>query len=370
MTNRRTSLLKIGGCADFPFPSASRLSILSCMTSTTHTSDRDGERLDHFLVRIYSGESRSAVAQWIRDGRVSVNGRLAGKTGVRLSAGDRVDVDVPPPAPSHIEAEDGPLEILYEDAWLAVLNKPPGLSVHPAGPRRTGTLVNRLLFHFKSQLSTVGGATRPGLVHRLDQETSGVMVVAKTDAAHRALAGQFSARKVEKRYLAVVRGQFKQDSIQIDAPIGRSARDRKKMGVVPDGRASVTRVRVLCALGHHCLVLARPLTGRTHQIRVHLAHVGHPVLGDTVYGYRPAAEVRRIVREAMARRAGAYLHAYGLAFDHPGDGRRLRFAAPLPEDFRLLLAALHVPDWESRVPPLSTLKGAAGSSLQPPDELV
>ncbi|MBE7557465.1 RluA family pseudouridine synthase [bacterium] len=310
--------------------------------SATLAADRPGERLDQFLARTHQGQSRSAVAAWIRAGRVSVNGGVAAKTGVKLSPGDRIVIDYPPPRPSHVEPEEGPLEILYQDEALAVLNKPSGLSVHPAGPRRTGTLVNRLLFHFKNHLSSLGGETRPGLVHRLDQETSGVLVVARTDAAHRALAAQFAARTVDKHYLAVVRGQFKVEKVKIEAPIGRHPRDRKKMGVMEGGRAAVTHVRVLAPLGHHSVVLARPLTGRTHQIRVHLAHAGHPVLGDTLYGYRPDAAVRRIVREAMARRRGAYLHAFALAFDHPAQPRRMSFTAPPPEDFRRLLAAFGV----------------------------
>lgn len=318
-------------------------------TIKLYHAEEAGQRLDVFLARVVAGQSRSAVAAWIRAGFVQVNGAVPAKTGVKLEPGDRVEIELPPPAAEHLAPEPGPLEILFEDDALAVLDKPAGLVVHPAGPRRTGTLVNRLLHHFNS-LSQLGGETRPGLVHRLDQETSGVMVVAKTDAAHRALAAQFAARKVEKLYLTVVRGEFKEaDPIRIEAPIGRHPRDRKKMGVVEGGRAALTRVEVLQPLGHHSVVLARPLTGRTHQIRVHLAHVGHPVLGDTLYGYRPDLACRRLVRQAMTHRSGAYLHAWRLAFRHPAGGERMVFTAPLPEDFLRLLRGLGATDLEAQL---------------------
>ena len=311
----------------------------------TFTADQPGQRLDVFLARALPDTSRSVVAQWIAAGRVSVDGKVAGKAGQKLTADAHIEVHIPPPPPSHLDPEDGPLDLLHEDDDLAVLVKPAGLSVHPAGPRRTGTLVNRLLAHF-NQLSEVGGPTRPGLVHRLDQDTSGVMVVAKNDVAHRALSAQFAARTVLKEYLAIMRGEFHEAGpVTVDAPIARHPRDRKKMAVVRDGRNAKTTVHVLAGMGHHSLVVARIHTGRTHQIRVHLSYVGHPVLGDATYGYRPEAQFRLVVQRAMKRRRGAYLHAWRLGFDHPGTGERMAFAAPPPEDFQKLLVALQIPHW-------------------------
>jgi 23S rRNA pseudouridine1911/1915/1917 synthase len=315
----------------------------------TYTMDSEEQRLDRFLTGVQSEYSRSGIARLIREDRVRVNGTTATKTGMLISSGDQVELDIPLPQSTGLVAEDEPLEILFQDDCLVVVNKPSGIPVHPAGPRRQGTLVNRLLFHLQD-LADTGDSERPGLVHRLDQETSGALLVARNDVTHRALSAQFAERTVDKHYLAVVKGEFKkEDVIEIDAPIGRSHHNRKKMAIIEGGRAARSTVQVVIPLGHHTIVLVQLHTGRTHQIRVHLAHKGHPVLGDKVYGYKPDSHYHRVVEEAMKRRAGAYLHAYRLAFTHPHSGQRIAFTAPVPEDMRILLEAMGVSEVETEL---------------------
>ena len=288
-----------------------------------------GERLDKYLADARPDLSRSAIQRLIKDGDVLVNGRSA-KASQRVAANDRLTVRVPPPQPLEaVPAPDISVDILYQDADVLVINKPAGLAVHPAHGHTDDTLVNALLAHVPD-LAGIGGVQRPGIVHRLDKDTSGLLLVAKNDHAHHALQAQFKGRSVDKVYLALVEGRMATPRGRIDAPIGRDPRDRKKMAVVPDGRPAQTDFRVLETLDDTTLVEAHLLTGRTHQARVHLASIGHPIVGDRVYG-------RRKARPGVARQL---LHAYRLAFDLPATGERVAFAAPLPQDFRQALAAL------------------------------
>jgi 23S rRNA pseudouridine1911/1915/1917 synthase len=286
-----------------------------------------GQRLDVFLARA-SGLSRARIQRLIADGHVLLDGHPA-KPSAPLVPGQRLHLVVPPPEPLTLRPEAIPLEILYEDDDLLVLNKPAGLVVHPGAGRTTGTLVHALLAHC-DRLPGIGGVERPGIVHRLDRDTSGVMVVAKTEAAHQALSGQFKGRIVRKYYLALAHGRIGPESGRIDAPIGRRAEDRKRMGVRREGgREARTGYRVLRRLPEATLVELALETGRTHQIRVHLAHIGHPVVGDRVYGGR--RERRAQTDETAAERQ--LLHAWRLAFRHPASGAWVEFEAPPPPDF-------------------------------------
>jgi 23S rRNA pseudouridine1911/1915/1917 synthase len=285
-----------------------------------------GQRLDVFLARA-SGMSRARIQRLVADGQVLLDGRPV-KASAAVAAGQRVRLAIPPPEPLALRPEPIPLEILFEDDDLLVLNKPAGLVVHPGAGRSTGTLVHALLAHC-GRLPGIGGVERPGIVHRLDRETSGVMAVAKTEAAHRALSHQFKARIVRKRYLALAHGRIAAAEGRIEAPIGRREQDRTRMGVrQAGGREARTTYRVLGRLPEMTLLELGLETGRTHQIRVHLAYIGHPVVGDRVYGGR---------REARARSEGwperQMLHAWRLAFHHPRTGERLEFTAPPPDDF-------------------------------------
>jgi 23S rRNA pseudouridine1911/1915/1917 synthase len=277
-----------------------------------------GGRLDLFLAARVPALSRSRLQDLIRGAHVTLNGQAA-KPGARLRAGDAVALVEPPVAPSEVSAEEIALDVLFEDADLLVLNKPPDIVVHPAAGNQSGTLVNALLHHCAG-LSSIGGKERPGIVHRLDKETSGCLVVALNDAAHHALARQFAGREVTKIYLALVAGRFAKMSGTIEAPIGRHPVQRKRMAVVERGRAAHTDYRVLGEVGGGTLVECTLHTGRTHQIRVHLKHLGHPLLGDEVYGKR-------------AGFARQMLHAWKLGFTHPRTGARMDFQAPVPPDF-------------------------------------
>ena len=289
----------------------------------------EGKRLDVYV----GGQlalSRSAAQRLIDEGRTLVGGERT-KAGRRVRAGDVVTVTAPEPEPLDVAPEDLPLDILYEDQDIIVVNKPRGLVVHPAAGNWTGTLVNALLAHCRD-LSGIGGKIRPGIVHRLDKDTSGVIVAAKNDAAHLALARDLKERAVEKTYLAIVHGVPREDKGTIDAPIGRHPTHRKKMAVLPEGqgRPAVTHYEVVERLPGYALLSVHPITGRTHQIRVHLAHIGHPVVGDPVYGRR----------KAPGGIAGQALHAVSLSLHHPRTGERMCFAAPLPEDMERLLTRL------------------------------
>ena len=293
-----------------------------------------GERLDAHLAARLPELSRSRVAQLISQENVRLNGAAPRKS-ERLSPGDVVEIEVPPPEPSAIEGEDIPLSIVYEDSDLLVVDKPAGLVVHPAPGHRTGTLVNALLHHV-DDLSGIGGVKRPGIVHRLDKDTSGLLIVAKNDQAHRKLAGALKRRDVHRVYLALAWGHIDEDRQSVEAPVGRSTRDRKKMAVVESGRRALTHFERLERWPAADLLRARLETGRTHQIRVHLAHIGHPIVGDPVYGAGGARGISGRDRQwavALERRVPRqFLHAHRLVFDHPRSGERLDLESPLPPD--------------------------------------
>lgn len=277
----------------------------------------DGDRLDVLLAR--DGElSRSRAAALIKDGCVTVNGRRETKPAAKPEAGAEILLDLPEAKPARAEAQDIPLQILYQDRHLAVVVKPCGMVVHPAAGNDDGTLVNALLFHL-DHLSGIGGEMRPGIVHRLDKDTSGLMLVAKDDQTHAALSRQLADRQMEKHYRAMVYGKMKEQSGVVEKPIGRSKTDRKKMAVAEDGRWAKTEWTVLRAYPDRTLLDVHIITGRTHQIRVHMASLGHPVLGDSLYGHKRMPAAPRLM-----------LHAYSLSFTHPETGERLRFTAPCP----------------------------------------
>jgi len=298
-----------------------------------------GLRLDRFLAGAGHGWSRSQVARWIEGGHVTRNGRPS-KPAQFLAPGDVVEVRPPAPSPSDVVPQDIPLDVLYEDAHLIVINKPPGLVIHPAAGNPDGTLVNALLAHCRD-LSGIGGVERPGIVHRLDKDTSGVMVAAKTDLAHRALSLSFRWRTTDKRYLAVVYGVPKTSEGVVDAPIARHPSERKRMAVVPGGRPARTLWWLRERFDGAALVECRLVTGRTHQVRVHLAHVGHALIGDPAYAGRqwrslPDTEVAAACRD-FPRQA---LHAWKLTITHPVSGEAMTFEAPIPDDIAKLLHAL------------------------------
>jgi 23S rRNA pseudouridine1911/1915/1917 synthase len=303
-------------------------------------ADGDGLRLDAWIAAQRPELSRSRVQALIDDGRVQLEGRPA-RASARLREGQTVVVEVPEAAPAVPQPEDIPLVVVHEDARLLVIDKPAGLSVHPGAGRPSGTLVNALLHHVKD-LSGIGGILRPGIVHRLDRGTSGVLVVAKDDAAHRNLAEQFAARTVDKEYAAVVLGLPTRSTGTIDAAIGRDPVHRKKMSVrAARARAALSVYTVVERLDGAALLRVRIHSGRTHQIRVHLASIGHPVAGDSVYGgARPSSSKRESSKAGIGALSRPALHAARLSFTHPGSGERLTFESPLPADLEALLAAL------------------------------
>ncbi|MBI3322116.1 MAG: RluA family pseudouridine synthase [Candidatus Omnitrophica bacterium] len=287
-----------------------------------HTVPPDAapERLDRYLTRVIPGTTRSALKRHIEEGRVRM-GRRPLKASHPVSAGEEYTVEIPPVALPELKPEKIPLEIIHEDDRLIVIDKPAGMVVHPGAGHTGGTLVNALLAH-ANKLSRRGGAERLGLVHRLDKDTSGILVVAKDDHTHQLLADQFAGRTVSRVYLAVVRGVVRKNEGIVEAPIGRSPQDRKRMTVRWDqGRESVTRYKVLERFKDATLLELRPETGRMHQLRVHLAHLGHPLLGDSQYG----------VRGGFSRQA---LHAHRLGFRHPGAEQWVEFVSPLPPDLK------------------------------------
>jgi len=295
--------------------------------------DDAGARLDSWLAARLPDLSRSRIVQLLEQGRVTVNGTPARKSR-RTVAGDRVELTVPPPEPSHIEAEDLALSIVHEDADLLVIDKPAGVVVHPAPGHRTGTLVNALLHHV-GDLSGIGGVLRPGIVHRLDKDTSGLLLVAKNDETHRALADALRRREIKRIYWAVAWGHLAEDRA-VDAPIARSATSRQRMAIVEGGRRALTRFKRLERWVAADLLRAELETGRTHQIRVHLAHIGHPVVGDAVYGPTGAMRISGAglpwARELERRVPRQFLHAAELSFTHPRTGESMRFRSPLPPD--------------------------------------
>lgn len=294
-------------------------------------------RLDKALAEA-SGLSRERVKGLIATGAVTVAGAPASSASARVMAGTAFAIALPPAAPLDTPAQDIPLAIVFEDDHLIVIDKPAGMVVHPAAGNPDGTLVNALLHHCAGRLSGINGVARPGIVHRIDKDTSGLLVVAKTDAAHEGLAAQFAAHSIERRYLAVCAGHPSPHEGTVTTRIGRTDHDRKKMAVLPDasrrGKRAVTHYRTLQRLRHAALIECRLETGRTHQVRVHCASIGHPLLGDPVYGRTPGA-LRPLLAELGFRRQA--LHAAELGFVHPVSGERLHFRADPPRDMRELI---------------------------------
>lgn len=285
------------------------------------------ERLDKFLSAMLPDQSRSYLQKIIKDGNVLVNGEPK-KSSYRLEDGDEVTADLPELKSPDIEPENIPLDILYEDASILMVNKPKGMVVHPSAGHYTGTLVNAVLWHCQGQLSGINGVSRPGIVHRIDKDTTGVLVVCKNDTAHNAVAAQLKEHSITRKYRAIVHGVIKEDEGTVDAPIGRHPTERKKMASgVKNGKRAVTHYRVLERFQGYTYVECQLETGRTHQIRVHMASIHHPLLGDTVYG--PAKDSHHL--------EGQTLHAMVLGLIHPVTGEYLEVEAPLPEYFENLL---------------------------------
>ena len=288
------------------------------------------ERLDKFLSAVLPDQSRSYLQKIIKDGSVLVNGK-AQKASYRMEDQDEVLVDLPELKEPEIEAENIPLDILYEDDDLLMVNKPKGMVVHPSAGHLTGTLVNAVMYHCKDRLSGINGVMRPGIVHRIDMDTTGVLVICKNDKAHNHVAAQLKEHSITRKYRAIVHGVIKEEEGTVDASIGRHPVERKKMAAgVKNGKRAVTHYRVLQRFRNHTYIECQLETGRTHQIRVHMASIGHPLLGDTVYG--PAKNPLHL--------QGQTLHAQVLGLIHPSTGEYLEVEAPLPEYFEKLLRKL------------------------------
>ena len=277
----------------------------------------NGERLD-VIAALAAEITRSRAGGLIKDGLATVNGAVQTKAGLKLKAGDQVCITLPDAAPCEVQAQDIPIDILYQDADLAVVYKPSGMVVHPAAGNPDGTMVNALM-HALDELSGIGGEIRPGIVHRIDKDTSGLLLVAKNDFSHLALSEQIKAHSVQRAYMAIVIGGMKQESGSVEGPIGRHPVDRKKMAIVPDGRYAMTHWRVLEELKGASLLECRLTTGRTHQIRVHMASIGHPLLGDPLYGPK---------KSPHPVQGGQLLHAFRIGFVHPRTGEEMLFEAP------------------------------------------
>jgi len=291
------------------------------------TSEEDrGARLDAFLARAMEDLTRSAAAKAIEEGRVLVSGKVPSKS-LKLTGNETIEFTPEEPAPIDAVPQDIPLDVVYEDDDVIVVNKPSGLVVHPAPGHSDGTLVNALLFHCGASLSGVGGALRPGIVHRIDRDTSGLIIAAKNDYAHQFLSAQLADHTLARTYECIVVGNLREDSGTVDAPIARDSRDRKRMAVVPGGRRAVTHWTVLARYPGYTHVQCRLETGRTHQIRVHMAYLGHPILGDTVYG----------AKKPVPGLTGQCLHAVGLQFIHPRTKELVSLSCPLPGEFTAAL---------------------------------
>ena len=298
-------------------------------TILTATPEQAGQRLDAFLAQALPELTRSAAQRLIAEGLVTVDGKAPAKS-LKLSGGETVAVTVPEPEEAQALPEDIPLDVVYEDDDVIVVNKPVGMVVHPAPGHSGGTLVNALLHHCGDSLSGIGGELRPGIVHRIDRDTSGLIIAAKNDFAHQALSAQLQDHSLCRTYEAVVIGNLREDSGTVNAPIDRNPKDRKKMAVVPGGRPAVTHWQVLERFPGYTYVRCRLETGRTHQIRVHMAYIGHPLYGDTVYGAKKAAPGM----------TGQCLHAVGLTFRHPRTGETVELSCPLNEEFTAFLRKL------------------------------
>ena len=292
--------------------------------------DGTDDRIDKFLAEQCEELSRSFLQKLLKSGEVSVNGQAV-KASFRLSEGDLIVFEVPEAAEPEILPEPIPLDILYEDEDVILVNKPKGMVVHPAAGHYSGTLVNALMYHCRDSLSGINGVLRPGIVHRIDMDTTGVIIACKNDVSHRSIAEQLKEHSITRRYQAIVHGRLKTDEGTVDAPIGRNPQDRKKMSINErNGKPAVTHYHVLNRFRDYTHIECRLETGRTHQIRVHMASIGHPLLGDAVYG--PA--------RCPYRLEGQTLHAGVLGFVHPRSGKYMEFSAPLPEYFEKLLRTL------------------------------
>ena len=290
------------------------------------SEESKNQRLDAFLASSLDGLTRSQAARLIESGEVAVNGKTAGKS-YKLAGGEDIAVTLPEPEPVEAVPQDIPLDVVYEDADVIVVNKPSGMVVHPAPGHPDGTLVNALLYHCAGTLSGVGGALRPGIVHRIDRDTSGLIIAAKNDAAHQYLSAQLADHTLARTYECIVVGKLREDRGTVDAPIARHPTDRKRMAVVAGGREAVTHWEVIARYPGYTHVRCRLETGRTHQIRVHMAYIGHPILGDTVYG----------AKKEVPGLTGQCLHAVALRFLHPRTHEVVELFCPLPEEFTRML---------------------------------
>lgn len=290
------------------------------------SEESKNQRLDAFLASSLDGLTRSQATRLIESGEVAVNGRAVSKS-YKLAGGEDVAVTLPEPEPVEAVPQDIPLDVVYEDADVIVVNKPSGMVVHPAPGHPDGTLVNALLYHCAGTLSGVGGALRPGIVHRIDRDTSGLIIAAKNDAAHQYLSAQLADHTLARTYECIVVGKLREDRGTVDAPIARHPTDRKRMAVVAGGREAVTHWEVIARYPGYTHVRCRLETGRTHQIRVHMAYIGHPILGDTVYG----------AKKEVPGLTGQCLHAVGLRFLHPRTHEVVELFCPLPEEFTRML---------------------------------
>lgn len=293
------------------------------------TSDMEEERIDKVLAQCMDTLSRSFHQKLLKDGKVFVNGKPV-KANYKVKEADRVEFEIPPAVEPEIAAEEIPLSVLYEDDDVLVVDKPKGMVVHPAAGHYSGTLVNAVMFHCKDNLSGINGVLRPGIVHRIDMDTTGSILICKNDRAHNDIAQQLKEHSICRRYRAIVCGVIKEDEGTISAPIGRDKKDRKKMAVTPDGKEAVTHFKVLERFREHTYIECKLETGRTHQIRVHMASKGYPLLGDEVYGKG----------KAKYKCQGQCLHAMTLGFVHPVSGAYIETNAPLPEYFKHLLEVL------------------------------
>ena len=290
--------------------------------------EQEGKRIDAFVCEQLDGITRSMVQNWIEQGHVTLASGKTIKKNYKVNAGDEVIVQMPEPQSVEIEPENIPIDIVYEDEDIIVVNKARGMVVHPAVGNWNGTLVNALMYHCGDRLSGINGEIRPGIVHRIDKDTSGLLVVAKNDLAHQSLAEQIACHSAAREYQAIVVGAPREDQGTIDQPIGRHKIDRKKMAIVPDGRHAVTHYQVLKRFRGYSLLAFQLETGRTHQIRVHMASIGHPIIGDPLYGLK---------KDRFSSLDGQCLHAWRLSLDHPRTGERMVFEAPLPEYFTAIL---------------------------------
>ena len=290
------------------------------------SEESKNQRLDAFLASSLDGLTRSQATRLIESGEVAVNGRAVSKS-YKLAGGEGIAVTLPEPEPVEAVPQDIPLDVVYEDADVIVVNKPSGMVVHPAPGHPDGTLVNALLYHCAGTLSGVGGALRPGIVHRIDRDTSGLIIAAKNDAAHQYLSAQLADHTLARTYECIVVGKLREDRGTVDAPIARHPTDRKRMAVVAGGREAVTHWEVIARYPGYTHVRCRLETGRTHQIRVHMAYIGHPILGDTVYG----------AKKEVPGLTGQCLHAVGLRFLHPRTHEVMELSCPLPDEFTRML---------------------------------